>query len=241
MVKHKNDLAVGWRSENFSCTLEGCAKIFATKKGFSLHRLKVHKLKPESIENAARLSCEKCPKMFTAQFKLDAHVRLKHEKLKVNLNVPKTCFFLIVCEPRLQPYKCTEEDCAKEFSKYRLFEHHLQFVHNVTLNTTAEQKIYKCDYSDCGKVYGLIDSLKAHINRSHLGIIPVRRNQKLICDQCGRSFTNGYTLKVWNLSIFHVKLNDIFRILSLAQKHIYSHTGKLPYACKVMLSPPPPL
>lgn len=93
----------------------------------------------------------------------------------------------------MQPYKCPQ--CEKEFCRYGAYEYHLRSIHKMVLDR-AKISEFRCDYDGCERVYGLVDSLKAHINRAHLGIIPVRRDQQLICDQCGKSFTNGYSLKV---------------------------------------------
>lgn len=87
-----------------------------------------------------------------------------------------------------QPYKCPH--CDKECCKYQSYVHHLR-KHDI-----FEKKEFRCSYNGCDKEYGLVDSLKAHFNRAHLGIIPVHRNQELVCDQCGRKFVDGHSLKV---------------------------------------------
>ena len=50
----------------------------------------MHKIKAEPrlkvsvvTEKKIKLSCQKCPKWFTIQEKLDAHIRREHEGLKV--------------------------------------------------------------------------------------------------------------------------------------------------------------
>ncbi|XP_037024177.1 zinc finger protein 493-like [Bradysia coprophila] len=179
------------KPKTYHCTTDDCSKVFKTKKSFDEHRINIHKLKPQSpdpTKTKVKFCCPKCPKWFTEQYKLDGHVRSKHEGLK--------------------PYKCPE--CVKEFCRYGAFEYHLRAAHQKFLNTTTICE-FRCYYDGCDREYGLMDSLNAHIKRAHLGIIPVRRDQKLICDQCGKSFVDGYTLK----------------------KHIYTHSGKLPHACKI--------
>ncbi|KAG4072573.1 hypothetical protein HA402_004662 [Bradysia odoriphaga] len=179
------------KPKTYRCTIDDCSKVFKIKKSFDEHRINIHKIKPQSPapnEKKVKFSCPKCPKWFTEQYKLDGHIRSKHEGLK--------------------PYKCPE--CEREFCRYGAFEYHLRSAHKISLNTTTKCE-FRCYYDGCDREYGLMDSLNAHIKRAHLGIIPVRRDQKLICDQCGKSFVDGYTLK----------------------KHIYTHSGKLPHACKI--------
>lgn len=94
-----------------------------------------------------------------------------------------------------QPYKCYADGCEKEFSKYGPYEHHLRFRHNI-----GENRTHRCTYDGCDKEYGAIDSLRTHVKRVHLGIMPEKKKLSYICEQCGRSFKNGFNLKVvWRM------------------------------------------
>lgn len=92
MVKHKNEvLQKPQFPETFPCTVEGCRKEFEKRKQFNNHRLLVHNIKPEPrpkvttvVEKKLKLYCQQCPKWFTIQQKLDAHIREKHKGLKVS-------------------------------------------------------------------------------------------------------------------------------------------------------------
>ncbi|XP_037025408.1 zinc finger protein 501-like [Bradysia coprophila] len=187
MTKHKN----GPAQTSFPCTVEGCSKVFNTRKSINRHRLKVHKLKagprPKvtvESEKIVKFNCQECPKWFTMQLKLDAHIRSYHHGLK--------------------GYKC--EHCEKEFCKYRSYNSHLRNRHG-----TDETEKHYCTYDGCDRVYNAQDSLRKHIKRFHLGEAPPPVNRKLICDQCGRSFKNGFSLK----------------------EHSYSHSGITPFACNI--------
>ncbi|KAJ6648569.1 Zinc finger protein [Pseudolycoriella hygida] len=187
MTKHRKQMKP--QTSNFPCTVKGCVEKFDKKISLNSHQRKVHKIKPEPCvkvatvaEKRLKLNCDQCPKQFQVQHKLDAHIREEHEGLK--------------------PYKCPH--CEKEFYKVRSYKHHVQFRHS-----DAEKEVYPCTFDGCDRTYHIRDSLKVHINRFHLGIKPEHKRQKLICDQCGRSFKNAFNLK----------------------EHSYSHSGILPYVC----------
>ncbi|KAJ6648572.1 Zinc finger protein, partial [Pseudolycoriella hygida] len=188
MLKHKKEMG-NCNATKFLCTVKGCAKSFDKRKFLNCHQKNVHKMQPDPPKKMIKLLCQQCPKQFVMQYKLDAHIREVHEGLK--------------------PYKCPH--CEKEFANCRPYNHHLQFRHG----TSEKRKIYRCTYDDCDKEYNLNDSLRAHVNRFHLGIIPDHKNQNLMCDQCGRVFKCVTKLKLF------------FR-----QEHTYSHTGVLPFGCK---------
>ncbi len=204
MTKHKNEMLGDCREKPFPCSVTGCCKGFETRKLLNNHKLKVHKIKSEhpvmvdaDDEKKMKLCCPQCPKWFSVQIKLDGHIRGKHEGLKVrwmgHLFIESFFFYFNILSS-FQPYKCPQKDCGREFSKYRSYAHHLRFRHG-----TVEYNKHKCSYDGCDKEYGVIDSLRTHIKRCHLGIVPVKTNQKLICEQCGRSFKNGFNLKVWKM------------------------------------------
>lgn len=86
MTKHRN----GPAQTSFPCTVEGCSKVLKSRKGLGKHRLNIHKLRAEPRpkanvdgEKIVKLNCTQCPKWFTIQLKLDAHVRSYHQGLKV--------------------------------------------------------------------------------------------------------------------------------------------------------------
>lgn len=89
MVKHKNDFLQKPRKSRLPCTVKGCMKVFEKKKQFDNHRLKVHNIKVEVtvVEKRTKFCCQRCPKSFRAQLKLDAHIRGEHEGLTVTINV----------------------------------------------------------------------------------------------------------------------------------------------------------
>lgn len=82
MIIHKRE-----SSQQLACTVDGCAKVFANKKSLNKHRLRIHKIKAEPrVKTSAKqlkLCCHLCPKWFTVQYQLDAHIR-KHDGLKVS-------------------------------------------------------------------------------------------------------------------------------------------------------------
>lgn len=200
MTMHKKKC----RRKTYACTVDGCRKVFQAKKLLNSHSFNVHKIKPKPASKAndekkVKICCPDCPKWSTIQHKIDAHIRQVHKGLKVIANgllSLKQNFFIDILLTSSQPYKCPQEDCVKEFCEYRSFLHHLKYKHT-TAQKTPEEKEYRCTYDGCSMEYGLMASLKTHIKRCHLGIKNVRRDQKLICDQCGRSFVDGYSLKVW--------------------------------------------
>lgn len=88
MTKHKNEMLVDSRPKQYACTVDGCNKTFRTKKVLHNHRLKVHKIRSEPrvkviVEKKVRLQCPQCPQRFEVEHKLGAHIRSKHEGLKV--------------------------------------------------------------------------------------------------------------------------------------------------------------
>lgn len=84
MTAHMNKIER--RVKTFRCTTDGCTEVCKSKYLFNKHRLTVHNIKPVSRDPNApkqKFCCQKCPKWFTEQYKLDGHIRSKHEGLKV--------------------------------------------------------------------------------------------------------------------------------------------------------------
>lgn len=128
----------------------------------------------------------------------------------------------------LQPYKCPEENCGKEFCKNRTYIDHIRFTHS-----TVNNEKYKCTYDGCSREYGVVDSLKRHVNQFHLGVARVVRNNKYICEECGRSFTTTFNLKVCT-STHNVLPRAKHCLFSLSkQNHAFQHSGIRPFGCKV--------
>lgn len=227
MTMHKNE---GRKPKTFACTVDGCRKVFDRRRVFNRHNLKAHNIKPKSTIKAkkdkkVKLLCPKCPKWSTIQHKIDAHIRQAHEGLKVfrlKSDIIQTEFFFnLFFLTSLQPYKCPQEDCPKEFCKYRSYMYHLKFAH-ITAETIPPKKEFRCTYDGCSMEYGLINSLKVHIQRCHLGIIKRRRDQRLICDQCGRSFVDGYNLKVRIIQCDY-KYVELLKCLDMFDRNTFSH------------------
>ncbi|XP_037025409.1 zinc finger protein 28-like [Bradysia coprophila] len=173
MARHRN----GPEKNKFPCTIEGCSRVYKTRELYNRHRWNSHKLRAEPRpeitpdgEKIIKLICQQCPKWFTIQLKLDAHIRSYHQGLK--------------------GYRC--EHCEKEFCKYRSYNRHLRVRHG-----TDETEKHYCTYDGCDREYGALDSLKNHIKRIHLGI--VRATRKPTCGQCGQVFKTRYSLKKHSL------------------------------------------
>lgn len=81
MIKHKNELVPKERKTHFPCNVQRCKKVYKVKKSLVDHQLKVHGIDIGPSER--KLCCPQCPKSFPIQYKLDAHIRKKHEGLKV--------------------------------------------------------------------------------------------------------------------------------------------------------------
>lgn len=75
MMKHSRQAL----PKSSSCGIGGCTKSFSNKKLLNDHRLKMHK---KDTKEEIKLKCHLCPKSFTIQYKLDAHIRY-HQGLKV--------------------------------------------------------------------------------------------------------------------------------------------------------------
>ena len=90
-----------------------------------------------------------------------------------------------------QAFECVP--CGKSFQKYATFKSHNEINHSDT-----EFKKLKCDFDGCGRTYNLEYTLKHHYEVAHLG---KKRSVSLeqICEHCGRSFKNGFQLRVTTL------------------------------------------
>ncbi|CAH1786689.1 unnamed protein product [Owenia fusiformis] len=93
------------------------------------------------------------------------------------------------------------------------------------------EKVFKCDFPQCGKMYTTSHHLKVH-ERNHTG-------QKPFKCQCGKTFATGYGLKS------HTRIhtgekpykcpdehcNKCFKTSGDMQKHVRTHTGERPFKC----------
>lgn len=96
-----------------------------------------------------------------------------------------------------------------------------------------ENKVYKCEYEGCGKIYKQNNSLIHHINSIHLNIKPFK------CDICNIKFSLSYTLKRHQNTHLNIKpfkcsfenCNAMLSSLSSLKLHEKNHNGNKLYKC----------
>ena len=66
-------------------TCDDCDKTFSTEKGRVLHTSRIHKTERSGAAVVARVSCKKCPKVFSHSASLSRHMRLHKKDAEDNL------------------------------------------------------------------------------------------------------------------------------------------------------------
>ncbi|KAM6902523.1 uncharacterized protein FYW49_016146 [Xenentodon cancila] len=182
----------------------------------------------EFVENHENfLQCPSCPKIFTQETSLNAHIR-SHRTEKSHMC--STCgkrfsrADLLKSHKRThtgeRPYSCNM--CSKNYA------HPSQLRIHKRLHTG--EKPYSCSY--CGKRFNEHNQLKVHL-RTHTGERPYS------CQQCGKTFSNAGNLRI------HERIHTGERPYCCAQcgkrfnglgdlkTHYRIHTGERPYSCEL--------
>ncbi|XP_055640061.1 gastrula zinc finger protein XlCGF26.1-like [Toxorhynchites rutilus septentrionalis] len=103
----------------------------------------------------------------------------------------------------LKPALCTY--CGKDFMEYRNLKLHIAQKHS------SEKVKYPCDFAGCGLAFTTKRGMVVHKRRHDPNYVLQKTKQRCVCDQCGKSFFDSATLKV----------------------HSYTHTGNMPFECKI--------
>ncbi|KAI5638063.1 zinc-finger double domain-containing protein [Phthorimaea operculella] len=212
--------------KNSDIKCQVCSKTFTLKANLRRH-MNVHS------ENKM-YPCDKCDMSFHRKDYLVKHNSLKHSQSKSITESPikkhnslKHSQSKSITESPIK--KLQECKCGKKFyDKWRL-QKHLDFY--CKLNPSNDEKKFFCDL--CNKGFSHKYVLKEHLMR--------HSNEKtLICDFCGDVFPQKYLLIRHILHhmtvpkvMYECEICDkkFIRSWSL-KKHLISHTGKKPFACK---------
>lgn len=128
-----------------------------------------------------RFGCHQCDKKFRTDERLQGHLRT-HLGLKA-----------AVCNL-----------CGKEFHKFYNLKLHMTRKHSEV------KQEFRCAFPDCGLSYSTKQGLNNHRRRHDPNFIqPVQK--RVVCDQCGKTFSTAGALK----------------------KHNYIHSGDMPFQCQV--------
>ncbi|XP_055528149.1 zinc finger protein 391-like [Wyeomyia smithii] len=119
----------------------------------------------DTKEQRATLSCDRCPKKFFLQPKLEAHKRT-HEGLK--------------------PYEC--EICHRTFTGFNYLRFHRSQKHS------GERILLPCEHPGCEQQFSTRYALKRHTLRAHdPNFVP--ETTIFVCDTCGKTFASKGNLK----------------------------------------------
>ena len=122
----------------FRCQYEGCMKAYYCKMYLTSHITKSH-LKQQ--ENESEKICTECNIKFKQVWLKRQHDEIKHKKSQ-----------------NLKTFKCTYEQCSKEFmTPSKLHRHNL---------THLNAKSYKCEYENCNACFKRQYQLNSHM-KSH--------------------------------------------------------------------------
>lgn len=183
--------------KDFKC--DKCTDEFYTKADLKVHRLQKH------MDNEKAYHCivDKCEKIFYNESHLIKHFKT-HEKKNEIMYVCETCqkifteyvVYKLHKDEHKEPliYKCTYEDCNKEYARSNgLHEHvireHTKEYPHICLETECNRKFpskkelelhinrahtfikkYNCEYENCTSSFYSCSELKRHIEAIHIQV-----------------------------------------------------------------------
>ena len=150
----------------FSCTEEGCGKIFSLKTDLVRHRRGVHLKEKNYI-----CESEGCGKAYALKTDLGRHIRSVHLKERKYICEREGCGKRFAMKGNLKvhgrtvhqnvrPYTCKEEGCDKAFALKKSLVIHMSGVH-------LNERNYICEKEGCGKAFGLKFNLQRHVKAKH--------------------------------------------------------------------------
>ena len=207
--------------ESISCT--HCKKRFKKKNNLRLHIEKVHpsqaELPPRPAEMPETHKCQLCPREFTNEKSLSAHVSEHKSQRKANLHNTTTN----KGQPNKSPGepKATCPQCKKTFRRHFNMRIHVDRVHN-------KVKPFPCKF--CDKSFATNSDLKQHLTVHGEG-------KTFKCEECDRVFTNRDSIILHRKqhtnkrTHFCVVCDKGFFKQSCLNRHMRTHTGERPYHC----------
>ena len=125
------------------CLVEGCSRIFTSRKGLRNHMLSSHEkeFEPPKGKSVSEMkknnqrTCTNCGKVFNSPQALKSHVNLEHKQQGEIV--------------------CPEDGCTKKFTQVRYFKEHMK----------THQQTHKCLY--CTKTFGHKKTLNRHMRKAH--------------------------------------------------------------------------
>jgi len=174
------------------CLSFGCKKL-----SFSSSAL----LKNHMLDHKSQLKeyCQVCGRYFTGLWQLNIHRRQHTELLQFACDVPG-CNYIGDVASDLQKherlkhgntaFKCNY--CSREFRQLI----HLKW--HISNHMTEKPGVYKCAHRRCAAMtFTSIDKMTNHFKDKH------RQSEDLLCNVCGRSFTNSDTLATHKMQHAH--------------------------------------
>ncbi|ESO99992.1 hypothetical protein LOTGIDRAFT_54849, partial [Lottia gigantea] len=216
--------------EKFPCEVMMCTRVFQTKSGLDLHKLRVHDIKPKC---GRWLECTYCNDYFRSRPDFEKHLR-KHTNEKPfvceicgnKFKLEESLKYHILAHKGEKPYKCKSCDFmgrSKSILRNHVKSHHTlnrvkNFIcdlcgksffsrnawHDHTLHHTNRQP-YECDL--CEKKFARKRNLTEH-REIHLGTDNLKT---FSCEICGHTTRQKYNIVV----------------------HMRTHTKEKPYKCDI--------
>lgn len=161
------------------CGLSCC---FCTYIDYDEDSLNLHLASHQSVVDTGKMYCVHCPSPILSMEHMIEHARIHNEKLKTHRCL--VCFKLFPFDDKffshLRNHKknqnniCYCSECGRKFSKHRMLEDHIRFIHN-------KESLFCCPR--CGQGFGSKSALNGHIRRHNDG-------NKFECPFCPKTFSS---------------------------------------------------
>lgn len=160
----------------------GLSCCFCPHMDYEEESLNDHLYSHLDVVDSGKMYCTFCPSLITTMEFFIEHTKSHNEKIKTHrcLVCNKTFPFDDKFLKHLRNHKdnqhkiCFCPQCGKKFSKPKLMEDHIRFIHN-------KESLYQC--IECGQGFGSKSALNGHIKRHRDGL-------KFHCPFCPKSFAS---------------------------------------------------
>jgi KRAB domain-containing zinc finger protein len=157
-------------------------KSFCAYTDYDEDSLNEHLITHQDVVNSGKMYCNICPSPIPTMDFMREHTKFHNEKIKTHrcLVCQKTFPFDERFLNHLRNHKknqhkiCFCPECGRKFSKPRLMEDHIRFIHN-------KESLFCCP--ECGQGFGSKSALNGHIKRHMEG-------QKYQCPFCPKKFSS---------------------------------------------------
>ncbi|CAG2101709.1 unnamed protein product [Medioppia subpectinata] len=162
--EHKSCPVIPSDGSSYQCIFTSCGQRFETSDEYNKHLREIH----------LKHNCNKCQKVFASPDLLTKYHSCPPKPFKCPID---WCDRSYQSESQLtdhvnkhnglRPYRCTHEDCGREFLRPHDRRLHMKTVHSFVADDESKLKQFPCPHDGCDRICKSLADLRKHVQTVH--------------------------------------------------------------------------